>query len=142
MNNIFGCGILGERPNDPAPVNDHYTKLHGAWNNDSLSKRLAFGSHTMISATCDSSRCIKNTFPYRTYNGSLFKDFIATLSCDANGNDCNYLSEFPSNSIEKYEVYPNHDSLKIEQKLSQDGLADMEVLVFGLNQPSRITGES
>lgn len=110
---LLGCGVWGERPDDPAPVNDHDTGIIGSWRNDSLANTTAFGSGTMVSITCDESKCTKNIFPYRTYNGTLFRDFLTTYSCDADGNNCKKLSEFPSNSIEAYEVFSSLDSLKI-----------------------------
>jgi hypothetical protein len=112
---FLGCGILGERPDDPPAVNDHDAGLVGSWNNDSLSVRLTFDGDEMTSIACDSSACTRHVFPYRTYNGSLFKDFITTYTCDSSGNGCSKVSEFPLNTIESYEVFSGGDSLGIAQ---------------------------
>lgn len=110
-----GCEVLGAFPNDPPPVNDHDAELIGSWKNDSSSVEIVFDGDKMTSTVCDSASCIQNTFPYRTHDGSLYKDFITTHNCDSNGNNCQKISEFPSNSVESYEVFSSQDSLRIEQ---------------------------
>ena len=115
LNLIFGCGILAERPNDPPPVNDHDANLIGSWKNDSSAKIIKFDGSEIISTVCDTSKCLKNIFTYRTYTGSIYKDFITTENCDLNGNYCNKAFESPSNIVESYEIYSSLDSLIISQ---------------------------
>jgi hypothetical protein len=111
---LFGCGFLGERPNDPVLPNDRDSKIIGAWANDSLMIELTFNGSKLISIKCDTSACRKDDFVYRTYNNMLYRDFLINQNCDINRNNCVKIFEGPMNSMEIYEIISNQDTINIE----------------------------